>query len=79
MAGIDYTSKFKDINWTSDINKELPIHVSVDKATGCGGEVPTTISHAFLDRVIHHRDEECMRKLMLNKDGMPEAQIYSWV
>jgi hypothetical protein len=53
--------------------------VSVDKGTGCGGEVPITISHAFLDRVIQHRDEECMRKLTLNKDGMPEAQIYTWL
>lgn len=33
QAGIDYKSKFKEINWTADINKEIPIRFSGDKAT----------------------------------------------
>jgi hypothetical protein len=31
QAGVDYKSKFKEINWTADINKELPIRFSADK------------------------------------------------
>ena len=31
QAGVDYKSKFKEINWTVDINKELPIRFSADK------------------------------------------------
>lgn len=29
-AGIDYTTKFKEINWTSRIDQELPIRMLVD-------------------------------------------------
>lgn len=79
-AGIDYTSKFKDINWTSDINKELPIRISIDKATGCGGETPITISNAFIDKVTQHKEEECMRKLTLKKaNDAPDVQTYTWL
>lgn len=52
--GADYKSKFKDINWTSDIDKELPIHVVYDKDKRLteqsvadrvpGSEMPITIS-----------------------------------
>lgn len=31
QSGIDYTSKFKDINWTADIERELPIKIAYDK------------------------------------------------
>lgn len=31
IAKIDYTSKFKEINWTSDIDSELPIKMVLDK------------------------------------------------
>ena len=59
QAGIDYTSKFKELNWTSDIRKELPIRVVIDRERKTsnsaerlpGSETPITISQAFLSKV----------------------------
>ncbi len=53
-AKIDYTSKFKDINWTTEIERELPIRMVNDKERRNavtvpgerlpGSETPITVS-----------------------------------
>jgi hypothetical protein len=85
VAGIDYRSKFKEINWTADINKELPIHVLLDKSgLGInqgkipGAENPITVSQAFLEKVQKHYGEECMKMLNLKEDGYADINIYTW-
>jgi len=59
-AGADYRNKFRDIIWTSDINRELPIMMnrsdlsqktSETIKTPPGQEPAQTISQAFLHKV----------------------------
>lgn len=52
ITDIPYTTKFKGITWTSDINQELPIKMPSEGVYG--SEPPTTISEAFLKRVLLH-------------------------
>ncbi len=80
LAKVDYTSKFKDINWTCDINTELPLRVCADKANvrAPGSEGAVTVSQAFLAKVERHQGEECMKKLQLGPDGYAEVTLYTW-
>ena len=70
-ARSDYTSKFKGVNWTCDINHELPLRLVLDRGReGAeahdrvpGSEMPITVSQAFLAKVSHMGKFECMRKI----------------
>lgn len=83
-AGIDYTSKFKDINWTTEIERELPIRMVNDKERRQavvnpadrlpGSETPITVSQAFMGKVQHMGKFECMRKLIFTPEkGTPAS------
>lgn len=78
QAGVDYKSKFKEINWTADINKEIPIRFSGDKASSFGREMPITVSQAFIDKVSKSPGEECMKMLNLKSDGYADIEMYNW-
>jgi hypothetical protein len=43
----DYGSRFRDLNWTSEIQKELPIKLTKE---GFGSETPVTLSQAFIQK-----------------------------
>ncbi len=86
IAGIDYKSKFKEINWTAEVNKELPIQLVLDKSGAGisqgkvpGAETPITVSQAFLEKVQKHQGEECMKMLSLKEDGYADISIYTWL
>lgn len=64
QSKIEYTTKFKEINWTSDVLKELPTRLIADKNRVYGevkaserlpgSETPITVSQAFLSKAQHY-------------------------
>jgi hypothetical protein len=40
-TSLDYKSRFKSLNWTADINQELPVKMALK---GPGSELPQTLS-----------------------------------
>lgn len=42
---VSYLNKFKDVNWTDDPEKELPIKM---RTYGFGSESPMTLGQAFI-------------------------------
>jgi len=86
-AKSDYTSKFKEVNWTCEINHELPLRIVLDRTREAseeakdrtpGSETPITVSQAFLNRVQHMGKFECMRKLSFTPDGKASTVSISW-
>lgn len=61
LSGIDYTNKFKDLVWTSNINQELPIKMT--SKYGPGSEMPITLSQLFLQKVAELKDKVCMQAI----------------
>ena len=75
IAKSDYSSKFKEVNWTNDINKEMPIKMTRE---GLGSEVPITISQAFIDKAQRFKKEICMIMKRKNQKQSNSLAIYTW-
>ena len=58
ISNLDYKTRFKSLNWTADINQELPIKMPLLK--GAGSELPQTLPQLFFQRVFERKDELCM-------------------
>lgn len=60
MSGINYISKFKDIHWTSEINRECPIKIQ-ESVHEFGTERPSTLSIEFLEKALKNQKKVCMK------------------
>ena len=70
----DYNTKFKEINWTNDINREMPIKMTKD---GFGSEKPMTVSQAFFQKAQMFRKKVCM--IMKRKNAKGKSIVtYTW-
>lgn len=94
MAHGDFRDKFREIIWTADVNKELPIRVLQDKLgqevmrglssdeapviRTPGSEPALTMSQAFLEKVKNLYNEECMKMLYIGRDGLANVFLYTW-
>jgi len=79
ITDIPYTTKFKGINWTSDINKELPIKMPIEGTFG--SEPATTLGKEFLKRVLQYPDRTCMQSINSNLSDMNNSVrllTYTW-
>ena len=56
---IFYTSKFAKIQWSCDINQELPIKMA--KSNEPGSETPITVSQAFINQHSRLKDQLCLQ------------------
>ena len=67
-----YTSKFKDINWTSRIDQELPI--KIQKGEGYGSEQPLTLTQNFFKQIQMFKDQVCMQMKRYSGETGPKSK-----
>ena len=84
-TGADFRTKFREIVWTADISKEMPIMVVQDKSLikgdadtpqlrTPGSEPAITMSQAFLEKVQNHYADECMKMLHMSNEGYADVR-----